>query len=522
MFGQNQADEGDATCCDQMTFFPAKLRDILVTEPVFPRLTKIFTWHSIFWLITAMFVFVVGWAVLYFLLGKTMFPYEDGFGLYALAIFSYTLGWGLSYLPYLNLPPVFGMLLAGLIIRNSGLYNIHEDLGTNATSKIRTFCLTFIMIRCGLQLSMTSLKRYTVFLVLLAIIPCTIELIVLGICCRTILGYPWDWSFMVGAILACMSPVVTLNCVLALAEKGYGEDKGLASVLSTAACLDDVHIISLFVLCFSIVFGNGETQREWFVYIPAGMLDFVLSVLAGLVLGIFCVFFPHRSHRYATWNRIVSLVLASLLCTTATANLAVSGGGFLAVVILAFTANTGWQMLSTSFQACPFRRVAQIFWHVAQPMCVGVIGADIDLQSWTIDRFWLHLLCIITGLIVRFSYLSVEAKSLNWKERLFVVVCWLPKGTLQAALGPMAYERLKENPEHEGVQMALEVMRISVITVLFLAPVGTVAITVTGPILLEQSVVEDEELNYLRRISLTNPHPPEEKKGLFPFIGGRT
>ncbi|XP_076377878.1 sodium/hydrogen exchanger 9B1 [Megalopta genalis] len=559
--------EEDVTCCYRMTFLPARLRNIRMTEPVFPRLSKIFTWQSIFWLGNIAISFALGWAVLYCLLGNTMFPYGDGFGLYTIAILSYSLGWSLSYLPYLHLPPVFGMLLAGLIIRNSGLYNIHEDLGTIATSKIRTFCLTFIMIRCGLQVSMTSLKRYTVFMMLLAVIPCTVELVILGICCRTILGYPWDWSFMVGAILACMSPVVTLNCVLTLAEKGYGEDKGLASVLSTAACLDDVHIISVFVLCFSIVFGNGETQREWYVYIPVGLRDFVLSVLAGFVLGVCCVFFPHRSHRYATWNRMIGLVLGSLLCTTATANLAVSGGGFLAVVVLAFTAITGWRMLSSSFQArvrsrdeidvclrfffyrsdvCsqsePFRQIAQIFWHVAQPMCVGVIGADIDLRTWTVDRFWLHTLCIMTGLIVRSSDLSARTalilhvkqarsiatyavatleKSLNWRERLFVVMCWLPKGTLQAALGPMAYERLREKPDHEDVQMALEVMRISVITVLFLAPVGTIAIMATGPLLLNQTAVEEDELDYLRRISLTHPHSADEKKGRFQLTGGR-
>nr|XP_033337795.1 sodium/hydrogen exchanger 9B1-like [Megalopta genalis] len=413
--------EEDVTCCYRMTFLPARLRNIRVTEPVFPRLSKIFTWQSIFWLGNIAISFALGWAVLYCLLGNTMFPYGDGFGLYTIAILSYSLGWSLSYLPYLHLPPVFGMLLAGLIIRNSGLYNIHEDLGTIATSKIRTFCLTFIMIRCGLQVSMTSLKRYTVFMVLLAVIPCTVELVILGICCRTILGYPWDWSFMVGAILACMSPVVTLNCVLTLAEKGYGEDKGLASVLSTAACLDDVHIISVFVLCFSIVFGNGETQREWYVYIPVGLRDFVLSVLAGFVLGVCCVFFPHRSH-------------ARSIATYAVATL---------------------------------------------------------------------------------------EKSLNWRERLFVVMCWLPKGTLQAALGPMAYERLREKPDHEDVQMALEVMRISVITVLFLAPVGTIAIMATGPLLLNQTAVEEDELDYLRRISLTHPHSADEKKGRFQLTGGR-
>lgn len=191
-------DDDDLTCCHRVTFCPAGIRDIIVTNPVSKYLGQRLTWANLFWTVTSAAMVLIGWAVLYFLLGDRMLPNNDVFGLFVLVIFSYWLGWSLSYIPYLNLPPTFGMLLAGLIVRNSGLYDIHEELGVATVSKIRTFCLTFIVIRAGLQLSSMSLKRHPMLLAMLAIIPCSVEMLVLAICCKYILLYPWDWSFMAG------------------------------------------------------------------------------------------------------------------------------------------------------------------------------------------------------------------------------------------------------------------------------------------------------------------------------------
>nr|XP_031830195.1 sodium/hydrogen exchanger 9B1-like [Nomia melanderi] len=338
------------------------------------------------------------------------------------------------------------MLLAGLIVRNSGLYNIYEDLGLATISKIRTFCLTFIMIRAGLQLSITNLRKYSTFLMILAFIPSTVEVLVLALCCNTMLGYPWNWSFMTGTILACLSPVITFNCIIALAERGYGEDKDLASIICTAVCIDGILIVALFGLCYSFVFGNdwhgsssvkqlfseplrfllatngsfpGGGRIEFWFYVRVVLRDFVLSIVAGVVLGVCFIFFPHRSHA---------------------------------------------------------RSVATYFTTYWTPFTV--------------------------------------------KERLFVVVSWLPKGTLQAALGPLAYEHVQNKPDVEKVQLALDVVRISVITILFLAPIGAFVITFSGPILLNQINVEEHpmnpKLNYLRRLSLQPPQESQRSKIIVP------
>lgn len=157
-----------------------------------------FTYKNVLWVMTHILIICITYGALLFLLGAQMIPGGNLFGLYWLIILSYTLGWSIAYIPYINLPPVFGMLLAGIIIRTTGLYNIHEEIGYSITSKIRAVCLSFITIRAGLQLSSTALVRHPIFLLELALIPCTIELFVIGLYSKFILEYPWDWAFLSG------------------------------------------------------------------------------------------------------------------------------------------------------------------------------------------------------------------------------------------------------------------------------------------------------------------------------------
>lgn len=156
------------------------------------------TWADLFRLATATGMTLLTWAVLYFLLGDMVLPGGSVFGLLVLVILSYALGWTLACIPRLHLPPIFGMLLAGILLRNTDVYNIHDMLGPGTTSKIRTFCLTFIMVRAGLQLTTTAVRAHPVFVMIMALVPCTVETLAVTVSCKYLLGFPWNWSFMTG------------------------------------------------------------------------------------------------------------------------------------------------------------------------------------------------------------------------------------------------------------------------------------------------------------------------------------
>lgn len=196
--GEEDEEPDDNTCCHRATFCNPVLREIIVTDVISTCLELRLTWADLFWFATTSGMALLAWTVLYFLLGDTMLPGGSIFGLFALIVLSYALGWALAYIPRLHIPPIFGMLLAGIILRNTDAYNIHDELGPGTTSKIRTFCLTFIMVRAGLQLTTTALRAHPVFVTILALVPCSAEMLAVSVSCRYLLEYPWEWSLMTG------------------------------------------------------------------------------------------------------------------------------------------------------------------------------------------------------------------------------------------------------------------------------------------------------------------------------------
>lgn len=180
------------TCC-----LPV-IRDTKITEPVPICSQKFLKWYHVFNGITILGFLIITYATLYFLIGQRMLPGGDIFGFFLLVVFSYLLGWSLAYLPYLNLPPVFGMLLAGIIFKNADYYHLNQEIGHNTTAKIRVFCITFIAIRAGLSLTTSPLLKNPWIVISLAFVPCTAELIAMAICSKFILGYPWSWAFLNG------------------------------------------------------------------------------------------------------------------------------------------------------------------------------------------------------------------------------------------------------------------------------------------------------------------------------------
>ncbi|KAJ8680470.1 hypothetical protein QAD02_016257 [Eretmocerus hayati] len=507
--GSEIFEDPDESCCHRATICNPYIRDISVMDPVCGCCCEQLTHATLFWLVTVTAMVFMSYAILYLFLGELMLPGGNMFGLFAVIVFAYFLGWSLAYLPLLNLPPVFGMLLAGIMARNFDWYNIHEALGSTVIRKIRTFSVTFVLLRAGLELTHTPLREHPFFVINLAVIPCSLEMITVALGSYLLLQYPWDWAFLTGSILACISPVVPVNCILALADRGYGEDTDIATLLFTAASIDDIHIVSLYSLFFSITFTiDNHAESHWWLYIPPGLRDLIAGVCFGFVLGFFFIFFPHRKDPYVFWYRVVGLVLGSLMCTTGAARFAITGGAFLATIIMSLIATTGWRILTNPFDIKPLRKSVHIMWHFMQPVLAGVIGAEIDLHNWSNPRLILHLIVITFGTTVRliFAFLATFHTDFSSKERLFIALSWISKGTLQAALAPMTLEQAEKDDDPGEMEKAIDVVRLSVVSVMILAPLGAMIMMMTGPLLLNKTSYEEHqrrrELSYLRLLSL--------------------
>ncbi|XP_053596415.1 putative SLC9B1-like protein SLC9B1P1 [Microplitis demolitor] len=253
-----------------------------------------------------------------------------------------------------------------------------------------------------------------------------------------------------------MSPVVTVNCILALAEKGYGEDKDLAGIIATATSIDSIHVISMFSICFTLVFSEG-----------------------------------------------------SLMFTSGASMFAVTGGGYLATMVMSFVASSCWKQLSGNpFNVIPFQKTLFFIWHFMQPILMGIIGAEMDLTLWSSQRFGLHISCILMGLLARsfFAILANQGTNFNMRERIFVALAWLPKGSLQATLAPLTLEHAGQREHPEIISLATDVLRMSVVSILFLAPLGAIIMMATGPVLLnkidEETKTRRRQLSFLQWSSL--------------------
>lgn len=241
------------------------MRDVLITRPFLCCVFEQFTVATVFWLVTVSVLLGMAYALLCVFFRDIVYPGGPIFGLFGTVVFAYALGWLLAYLPYLNLPPVFGMLLAGIIVRNCGWYellklkitfrtipvyyqfvinllarlshmrvahtgfNLHVyenalrrilqstnlaeknkiinvnfrydisvELGMRASSHIRNFSVTFVLLRAGLQLTSSALREHPLFVFNLAVVPCTMELVTVAIFCKFCLGYTWGWAFLCG------------------------------------------------------------------------------------------------------------------------------------------------------------------------------------------------------------------------------------------------------------------------------------------------------------------------------------
>ncbi|XP_057326212.1 sodium/hydrogen exchanger 9B1-like isoform X2 [Microplitis mediator] len=503
----NDDDYGDESCCGRAIWCHPAVRNTRVYNPL-SMCVKIITWSGLMWLLTCLTLLMVTFSTMYFLMDKLMLPGGTLFGLFWLVVVAYALGWSLTYIPYLHIPPVFGMLLAGIIFRSTGFYQIHDHISFDTTTKIRTFCVTFVMIRAGLQLTTTALRSQPIFLLKLGLLPSTVEILTISLCSRFILRYPWDWSFLAGTIMTGMSPVVTVNCILALAEKGYGEDKDLAGIIATAATIDSIHVISMFSICFTVVFSEDGKKNIW-KHIPSGLRDLVAGLVVGIALGFIFGFLPHRTAKYVTFYRITGLIIGSLMFTSGASMFAVTGGGYLATMVMSFVSSSCWKQLSGNpFNVIPFQKTLFFIWHFMQPVLMGIIGAEMDLTLWSTQRFGLHISCILMGLLARscFAILANQGTNFNMRERIFVALAWLPKGSLQATLAPLTLEHAGQREHPEIISLATDVLRMSVVSILFLAPLGAIIMMVTGPVLLnkidEETKTRRRQLSFLQWSSL--------------------
>merc|ERR1719270_2223327 len=411
-----------------------------------------------------------------------------------------------------------------MVLANVPVVKTVGRLDSNWPSVIRSTALVVILIRAGLGLDPEKLKKLSLMVFRLAFLPCLMESCVVAVASRFILGLPWLWGFMLGFVLSAVSPAVVVPCLLSLQSRGLGVDKGIPTLVIAAASVDDVLAISCFTILLGVTFNPSDNIA---LSILQGPLEALAGIAFGLGWGALVIILPPQP-KPSTLLRLLLLGGGALVALFGCDLVGLPGAGALAVLVMAFMAGLGWRRQGWT-DSNPVSLTLASLWFVFQSLLFSFIGTEIRVDALDLATVGWGVLVLLLGLSLRLvtSYLAVMGGGLTTSEQLFVALAWLPKATVQAAIGPLALDKAKEALVEAGfncttlpslinssngttrspiplgpredevvddmlklcnmVEYGEKVLTIAVLVILITAPIGAIAIMTAGPKCLTQT-----------------------------------
>ena len=376
----------------------------------------------------------------------------------------------------LKLPRIIGMLLTGILLGPYALNWLDESI-LGISSQLRQIALIIILIKAGLSLNLADLKKVGRPAVMMACVPASFEILAYVLFAPAILGVSRVEAAVMGAVLGAVSPAVVVPRMVQLMETQYGTKKSIPQMILAGASCDDIFVIVLFST-FSSMAQGGSVQVMDFVNIPISIvLGVALGAVAGYLLGgFFETAYAHKHYVRNSMKVIVVLGVAFLLMAIEIwAKGIVSISGLLAVVAMACVL----KLRSTTFVS---KRLSEKFgklWLAAEVLLFVLVGAAVDIR-YTMNAGIVAVVMIGIALLFRAVgvMLCMVGTRLNVKERLFCIIAYLPKATVQAAIGSV--------PMAMGLACGQIVLSVAVLAILITAPLGAIGMDVSYQKLLEK------------------------------------
>jgi solute carrier family 9B (sodium/hydrogen exchanger), member 1/2 len=363
----------------------------------------------------------------------------------------------------LGVPGLIGMLAVGLLLGQSGLGLIDPRL-LALSGDLRQMALVVILLRVGFGLNLKTLQQVGKRVLLLAWIPATLEGFTISLVAQPLLGLSWLEAGLLGSVIAAVSPAVVVPLMLRLIEERRGTNKAIPQMVMAAASLDDIAVIVVNGALLGLLVTRSTNMSAQLLRLPVGLL---LGIAAGAALGWLLIRWIERFRPNA--NRQVLLILALsllLLRLQSSINTLVPFTGLVAAMALGVLLLELRPNLAQPISA----KLASI-WVFAELVLFTLVGAQVDLGvAWRSGLAGLAVLAI--GLVARSigTLLCLQGSELSAGERLFVTVAYIPKATVQAAIGavPLMAMQAAGMPAAPG-EIILAVAVLSIVTT---APLG--------------------------------------------------
>lgn len=376
-----------------------------------------------------------------------------------------------------KIPRIIGMLVTGILLGPCVLNWLSESI-LGISSELRQMALIIILLKAGLSLNLADLKKVGRPALMMSCVPASFEILAFVIFAPAILHISRVEAAVMGAILGAVSPAVVIPRMVQLMETKYGTDQRIPQMIMAGASCDDIFVIVLFST-FTNMAQGGSAHVADFINIPVSiLLGIALGAVAGYGLSLFFETAYAKEHYVRNSMKVILILGMSFFLMSVETWLKgkVSVSGLLAVVSMA-------AVIRIKCIPKVSKRLSEKFgklWIAAEVILFVLVGAAVDIR-YTMQAGIAAVLMIFVGLMFRAVGVSLcmLGTKLNKKERLFCVIAYLPKATVQAAIGSV--------PLAMGLPCGQIVLSVAVLAILITAPLGAAGMDLTYDKLLVRS-----------------------------------
>ncbi|MGI9273265.1 MAG: cation:proton antiporter [Endozoicomonas sp.] len=367
----------------------------------------------------------------------------------------------------LKLPGVLGMVLVGVAI--GYFFGDILPASLNESSHfLKGLALIIILLKAGLGISRAMLRTAGLSAALMTFIPCIVEGAALTVIMHYLFAFDWTVAGLTAFMLAAVSPAVVVPSMLELSAKGYGKKRAVPTIVLAGASVDDVFAITFFSVCLSLATAGGEDIGGALLAIPVSIIT---GLLPGVIIGLALAWLFNKYQLPAVEKVLILLTIAVAMVEVgelieSAALLGVMAVGF---VLLERAEGSAVQL------ANQFGKI----WFFAQILLFVLIGLSVNVEV-ALGAGLKGLMAIAIGLVFRSIgvLIATQFSNLTMKERLFCVIAYLPKATVQAALGGAALAA--------GLPEGELILALAVLAIIFTAPLGLIGLNLFGTRLLEK------------------------------------